>query len=111
MKKARVALLAKKMARTRRKQARGVLRRASTGAMCALGFACEVFRQETGRGQWRGGEFIVKKHDIKSYGVPDAVLNWYGMTYGDTIQLVSYNDTMKLSFREIAQEIKPHVVR
>lgn len=43
---------------------------------CALGLACEIYRQQTGLGSWSDDTFILSgKH---SHNCPVAVLRWFG---------------------------------
>lgn len=117
--KSRIQLLVSKLKSTKKRQTTGVLKD-STGAMCALGFACEVYRTETGKGEWAytdSGEIYFKDSGLLSCPElpPSSVSDWYG--FGDTnpeVEAFSNSETMPVSelnddgwsFRRIAAAIE-----
>lgn len=100
------------------KQASGFLRRKNhfdgpEFLYCCLGVACEVFREETGEGEWRDNVFMGN-----SFVLPDAVADFFGFNRGlhdGTMQLKmddphmacwQMNDTEGAPFPHIAQYIR-----
>lgn len=65
-------------------QVAGCLRDAGSGAMCCLGVACEVYRRDTGGGEWGGAEFDgASRFSVGDDGnvsyLPDTVRKWLGL--------------------------------
>lgn len=93
-------------------QTRGVLQR--DGAFCCLGVACDLAARE-GLGEWGQEDDAVLcfNTDTQSHAAlpPQAIAHWYGWSYPDPELLTEdgryrpatyFNDSMKLSFKEIA---------
>lgn len=57
-------------------QGRMQLRKDST--YCCLGVLCDLYRKETGQGQWAEGGFNLGEERSYSY-LPGEVVNWSGM--------------------------------
>jgi hypothetical protein len=85
------------------------------GKYCCLGVLCEVYRRETGRGEWKshaspcGAYFEVDGH--KGRGVlPDPVMAWAGLREEnpviDDVTLARWNDSRDASFKGIANLIE-----
>lgn len=87
---------------------------------CCLGVLCEVFRKETGKGEWVRSDmaervdFLVEGHTETNF-LPRAVMEWAGLSMSDpelepSSQYVvegdmtasMANDKVKLTFAEIA---------
>jgi len=81
------------------------------GCFCWAGLACEVYRQETGRGEWvqddLGMHAFALEGDSNNYEMPCAVADFFGLmdTNGEyacgTRSLVGGNDCGD-SFKELA---------
>jgi hypothetical protein len=54
--------------------------RTSDGGYCCLGVACEIYRRETGQGEWTedNGFKTAGHHD--RFVLPNAVSDWLGLT-------------------------------
>ena len=78
---------------------------------CWLGLACEIYRLETGKGEWSGSIFITGEDkevncnyfDMKEYGttripeeadkeLPDTVRKWYGFNDNNPFDIIAKND-------------------
>ena len=105
------------------KQGRLYLRRADNDRFCCLGVACDLYRKETGEGEWILGTqsyYVFENENGNATNVlPSKVKKWLGLStkggrYGyrrgsaDGSSLYECNDTGK-SFLEIADivESKP----
>lgn len=87
--------------------------------LCCLGVLCEMFAEETGRGVWRGHEFVVDG-DYSETGLPLAVREWAGMKSSSGVfvevngkkktgmSLAELNDN-GVQFWKISQIIGEHV--
>ena len=82
--KERIALWVKALRSGKFKQTRDVLRRGDK--FCCLGVACEIYRQETGKGKWvTSGEdsscqtFQATKTDGNDVAIPYKVCKWFGI--------------------------------
>jgi len=90
-------------------QSRGGL--AGPNGFCCLGVACDVYRQETGMGNWSTvGHMNVEKqiawryeigNDHEIYYLPFQVMEHYGFTERNPLMLASQNDD-GATFKEIA---------
>lgn len=97
-------------------QTRRVLHDRETGGYCCLGVLCDVYRQETGRGDWEthGTDFDgLRNRDVALYLgealVPPAeVLAWAGLEIGNADRLAGMNDEGK-DFEDIAEEIEANL--
>jgi hypothetical protein len=53
---------------------------------CCLGVACELYRRETGDGEWReahdDGDFVFSLGDERYY-LPKAVCEWFGVQFNE----------------------------
>lgn len=59
------------------KQTTGVLRNGDS--FCCLGVACEIYRQNTGQGEWGHNEIFVDHTGDKSFAtMPAGVVEWFG---------------------------------
>lgn len=62
------------------KQGRKQLRKGDT--FCCLGVACDLYAKETGKGEWKSGEFgrhfFTTQSDSRSDVAPSEVGRWYG---------------------------------
>lgn len=88
---------------------------------CCLGVLCELYRLETGRGEWVNGTFIDETGDSSQFAIPAGVRAWAGVTYELDLTLtrdevglggghhlanaIALNDAGR-SFREIADWIE-----
>jgi hypothetical protein len=88
----------------------------TTGALrlhdcfCISGLACEVYRQDTGKGEWllpyEDGILPFKVgHDRGWICAPEEVLDYFGFTVCDEGYLQGLNDGDKYSFEQIATVI------
>lgn len=101
--------------------------------MCCLGVACEVYRRETGIGQWKdyddgdgrkifdtglGKKDYFDHNDMSWSSMPDHVAEWYGLDneddlitdipgpYGGTnAHVIWLNDKLDYNFKQIAEAI------
>ena len=69
---------------------RGQLRSPRTGHYSVLGMACEIFRRQTGLGQWYDeyrpggiGSFGLSRRDEKATVLPDIVRRYFGLRHAD----------------------------
>lgn len=97
-------------------QGSGALRRADTDRFCCLGVLCELYRRDTGQGEWTkfSSRFPCVNEKMVFLGalnvLPPAVSHWAGL-YGDNNPVVSgvclaqRNDDIGESFAEIADII------
>lgn len=48
---------------------------------CCLGVLCEVYREQTGIGQWKDGKYFEtsRTNDTDGHGLPEAVQEWAGL--------------------------------
>lgn len=116
MNKERVKLLADALRSGKYDQGSGALK--GKRGYCCLGVACDVYMKETGKGEWREGEYITYKQPfVASGGIrhfdfpPHEVVEWFGFErhnpvlikkppHGETAAEV--NDNGVYSFNEIA---------
>lgn len=94
----RIELLIEALRSREYKQARGVLgmgalKNRSPECFCVLGLACEVYRQETGKGQWVPDTRLRQLQRVKYYfraeegrprllfDLPEEVMDWYGLQH------------------------------
>lgn len=115
-------------------QVRGYMRQ--YGQYCAWGVACEIYRQDTGKGAWVN--FSRHKETFRAEGVmtiggpPESVRAYYGLSEQEARQVIEWNDgktkvldsfigggkvilgryiqTPGLSFPEIAVKIKEELL-
>lgn len=107
------------------KQAKEVLRD-GTDKYCCLGVLCELYRRETGQGEWDGPGFLSDSNfscgsqaDYSGSNLPEGVRQWAGMktcsgTYGyypfginkEHKSLVYLNDHANFKFSGIASFIE-----
>jgi hypothetical protein len=90
-------------------QARNILRDDDT--FCCLGVLCEVYREETGAGQWQEGFgaacFVAAVGDRVLGIAPPAVERWAGLVDADEQRRYAYlNDQKRFSFAQIADAIE-----
>lgn len=90
------------------KQATDMLR--ANDRYCCLGVACEVYRRETQRGEWRSSSFYADTGSSTTT-MPLAVVNWLGVERGSPItdsgvSFVSMNDDDRDDFATIANAIE-----
>lgn len=101
----------------RYEQAKGTLRR--DDSYCCLGVLCEVFREETGEGEWvkapdESGTFVFSARDTRgAYALPIAVREWAGLPDsnprikpGDSEGYATYLNDHRLTFEGIAALIR-----
>jgi hypothetical protein len=98
------------------KQTRRALK--SIEGFCCLGVLCEIYKKETGGGQWVGNHFQLYNENLDLISstasiLPQKVADWAGMgtrfgSCGDNDTLVALNDMGK-SFETIAEVIKKNV--
>lgn len=69
---------------------------------CAQGVACDLYREQTGRGEWQPAsslplkiyEFRTSVRDkFNPLTMPDSVRRWYGLSPAQIEIIVHYNDT------------------
>lgn len=80
---------------------------------CCLGVLCEIFRRETGRGEWDARYFFVEDEGKRYESHTDLVrqvAQWVGLetvtaAYGDMESLIRHNDTGD-NFSKIADIIE-----
>ena len=81
---------------------------------CAMGLACEVYRQENPDDAWWRDETFVLRSDGTvtsrkelewTQAAPKAVLDWLGISDVDQTCLIELNDCNDYSFIEIAEWI------
>lgn len=88
---------------------------------CCLGVGCEVYKRETGLGEWvaSDGEPGTQTFDKHITGLPVEVVGWLGLcssngqykvesrvTGPTTTSLILDNDTFQKSFKEIADIVE-----
>lgn len=92
----------------------------NSGCYCALGVLCELYRKETGHGEWKPGgdegeEFYISGMPVGEYVLPYAVREWAGIEEadpfitlgsGEVSRISSLNDNQELSFEEIADIVE-----
>ena len=91
-------------------QAKGRLRRGNS--YCCLGVACDIYRKETGKGQWDSA-FRFQIGNLKGCSfLPFNVKEWFGLKHACDMELLSCNDFDRkrsnlsgIGFPEIAQLI------
>lgn len=79
---------------------------------CCLGVLTELYRKETGRGNWvRVGHTsrFVEGDDENSCELIQPVLDWSGLTTAEQYTLVGLNDHHGQNFTEIAQYIRENM--
>lgn len=98
------------------------------GGFCCLGRACEVYRANTGKGEWvpvskTSPKYEFVTHDSKgcrcadAYALPKPVQEWYGLESSDPklpetksgtkmVCASSANDYNKWSFKRIAKALR-----
>lgn len=63
---------------------------------CCLGVACDIFRKETGKGEWDNSFFSVNEKDRSNVNLPYFVRDWYGFEDSSPIcsgiNLIDAND-------------------
>lgn len=85
----------------------------SEGRYCCLGVLCDLYRKETGNGNWvkETTEYLFTiVGDAQNLCLPRAVSRWAGIDPETEIELSVYNDGLTsgdaFSFREIAHFIE-----
>lgn len=80
--------------------------------MCVEGMACEVYRRETGEGEWisnsRDTEFVLN-HTAYGIMMPNEVADWYGFDgnpAADQEDMMEWNDRLHWSFPRMAERLK-----
>ena len=88
---------------------------------CAMGVLCDVYLQETGQGHWLciSGDLygfqVSSGEDASTHVLPKAVFDWlgipagsliYGVYQDEKLDVVYLNDSVMLTFPEIAEAIK-----
>jgi hypothetical protein len=87
------------------------------GLYCYLGVLCDVYRKETGDGEFRPGLHnswsFVARHDIDGATLPYAVSDWAVISFqGDDVEIAGYTTTLTehndsgRTFAEIADAIE-----
>ena len=77
---------------------------------CVMGRLCEVYRKETGNGEWEGDQFL--GHFT---AMPQKVLEWAGIEepYGDLVlngeNIARINDNTETTFPEMADMIEKYL--
>lgn len=107
-------------------QGKGMLR-TSDNKFCCLGRACEVYRLETGEGEWseivenvdeyeenKLGFIFYTRSDKEGKTLPRSVMYWFGFDeedpkVGTSKYLSEYNDDVGMSFSEIANIIERYI--
>ena len=92
-------------------QSRGCLRVGQASQeYCCLGVACEVFRKETGEGEWRPGGFYVDADSHSLTYLPSSVVKWFGLESPDPYikgeRATYWNDVLHKPFSEIARYVR-----
>jgi len=107
------------------KQTRGALN--VEGRMCCLGVACEVFRRETGQGEWKNSMgcngFGIGTTEYNTFLLPPSVREWFGFTGsnpeiygGETTEYLDqsaayFNDSLQESFDSIATRFEKRYLK
>ncbi len=110
-----------------KKKTRSTLRRGEK-SFCCLGVLCEIYRQETGEGEWIKDEdgllFDDGISDSDAANLPRGVREWaemagasgatrfgslMSMNHEEFYSLVSINDDTNKSFKDIAKIIRKNV--
>ena len=87
-------------------QGRGALKQGRLSfSYCGLGVACEIYRKEFG-GTWEGEAFRTGTSFATKSLPPDEVLKWLGISKITAQYLAKANDSLRLSFHEIADLIE-----
>jgi hypothetical protein len=94
------------------RQAKGALCAADDAGYCCLGVLCELYREETQKGQWISRAFDVGGNRW-AFKLPQSVAAWAGVRsavgmYRETSSLMEDNDQGK-TFAEIADIIEKYV--
>ena len=96
------------------KQTRNVMSNKKSGGYCPLGVACEVYRVETGNGEWVSGKSFFTSN-ARSFKVkttvsgnipPAAVMKWYGIDVNFADAVAAKCDNSHCSMSEIADYIE-----
>lgn len=132
MKKSVMEKWTKELESGRYRQTTGVLKKprsAKAYGHCCLGVLCDIYARETGKGNWEtessatdGAKTFVVNGATNHTELPDPVRKWAGLNTpaGDidgvrplavndnqvARSLVTCNDDLKLSFKEIAKVIR-----
>jgi len=85
---------------------------------CCLGVACDVYKQNTGKGYWEDNDGALKFQG-EGDTLPLEVQEWFGLESCDPYlnhdgldkTASSLNDSEKLSFREIAECVRDTYLR
>ena len=100
------------------KQAQGRLHEPGTSSYCCLGVLCDLYRKETGKGQWDMNGCFEVNGGVSGRGVPTrAVWMWGGLPdHNPDVNLSSYNlmsngtlaagNDAGLTFAQIAEVIE-----
>lgn len=73
------------------KQCTGQLRKSGQALHCCLGVACELYRRQTGDGEWDVDEFTIESSDSKTFHddlPPAQVGEWYGWGAADSDPII-----------------------
>lgn len=83
---------------------------------CALGVACEVYREQTGRGEWAPADmhalrlFIDGETGTRSFCAPPAAVSrWYGLNteWNEKVRaIIILNDSKRARFATIAKYLE-----
>ena len=83
-------------------------------AYCAMGHACELYREETGLGHWQpsdsgnGTYFFYHDEDVNPLTpVPLEVLDWYGLPLLESSRIMDFSD--KYGLRVVSAYLKTKV--
>lgn len=110
--KERLRLWVQDLRTTDAKQARAYLR--TTNGDCCLGRACEVYRIQTGLGDWEGKGFRDGRDCFDTTGLPHGVREWFGLSqanpelwneHGILCHAQGLNDFDFYSFQRIADAV------
>jgi len=100
--KNRIQMLVNKLRTTREPQGQEFLKD-ENGTMCVLGFACDLYKQETGKGRWVDNDAAyafaiggIENEDI----LPKEVAAWYGFPAGNP-EVIAYSKEMTLPVAEL----------
>ena len=85
---------------------------------CCLGVACEVYREQTGDGDWREADEYVSFHPSEGNKgtalLPSAVQKWFGLRESpfvghDPLTYLNDREGCSVSFRDLANLIEQGV--
>ncbi len=95
--------------------------RSTRNRFCVEGVLCDLYKQETGKGEWSHVpeqwplkrevvSFVTGDDKVYGYGIPPEVSKWAGSTYSKSLgmDLIALNDIVGLNFGDLAETVRTH---